>query len=62
MIKYKTKLTYDEEVIDLLGRKASEAGMNINILRGNAEKTLACEGCADIVFFGISLHDWFFRF
>jgi ubiquinone/menaquinone biosynthesis C-methylase UbiE len=48
----------DEEALDLLGRRASDAGLNINILRGEAEKTIACEGCADIVFFGISLHDF----
>jgi ubiquinone/menaquinone biosynthesis C-methylase UbiE len=48
----------DEEALDLLCRKAADAGLNIRILRGEAEKTLACEGCADIVFFGISLHDF----
>jgi ubiquinone/menaquinone biosynthesis C-methylase UbiE len=48
----------DDEALDLLGRKASDAGLNVNILRGEAEKTMACEGCADIVFFGISLHDF----
>jgi hypothetical protein len=25
---------------------------------GEAEKTFVCEGCADIVFFGINLHDF----
>ena len=48
----------DTEALDLLGHRASEAGMNIRILQGEAEKTIACEGCADIVFFGISLHDF----
>jgi ubiquinone/menaquinone biosynthesis C-methylase UbiE len=48
----------DEEALDLLCHRASEAAVNINILQGEAEKTLACEGCADIVFFGISLHDF----
>lgn len=47
----------DEEALDLLGHRASDAGLNIAVLRGDAGKTVACEGCADIVFFGISLHD-----
>jgi ubiquinone/menaquinone biosynthesis C-methylase UbiE len=48
----------DEEALDLLGRRAVDAGLNINILRGDAEKTIACDGSADIVFLGISLHDF----
>jgi ubiquinone/menaquinone biosynthesis C-methylase UbiE len=48
----------DEAALDLLSRRASDAGLNINVLRGDAEMTMACEGCADIVFFGISLHDF----
>ena len=48
----------DTEALDLLGRRASDAGLNINVLRGDAGKTVACEDCADIVFFGISLHDF----
>jgi ubiquinone/menaquinone biosynthesis C-methylase UbiE len=48
----------DNEALDLLGRKASDAGLNIKILQSEAERTIACEGCADIVFFGISLHDF----
>jgi ubiquinone/menaquinone biosynthesis C-methylase UbiE len=48
----------DEEALDLLKRRASESGLSITMLRGEAEKTIACEGCADIVLFGISLHDF----
>ncbi|WP_424357008.1 class I SAM-dependent methyltransferase [Methanocella sp. MCL-LM] len=48
----------DAEALDLLSLKASDAGLNINALRGDAGQTVACEGCADIVFFGISLHDF----
>jgi len=48
----------DDEAIDLLGRRASDAGLNIILLRGEAEKTVACKGCADIVFLCISLHDF----
>jgi ubiquinone/menaquinone biosynthesis C-methylase UbiE len=48
----------DDEALDLLGRGASDAGLNMIILSGKAEKTVACKGCADIVFFGISLHDF----
>ena len=48
----------DEEALELLGRKASEAGLDIKVITGEGEKTIACEGCADIVFFGICLHDF----
>jgi ubiquinone/menaquinone biosynthesis C-methylase UbiE len=48
----------DKEALDLLGHKASDASLSIQILQGEAEKTIACEGCADIVFFGICLHDF----
>jgi ubiquinone/menaquinone biosynthesis C-methylase UbiE len=48
----------DKEALELMGRKVSDASLNIRILLGEAEKTVACEGCADIVFFGISLHDF----
>jgi ubiquinone/menaquinone biosynthesis C-methylase UbiE len=48
----------DREALDLLGRRATDASPKIILLRGDAEKTVACKGCADIVFFGISLHDF----
>jgi ubiquinone/menaquinone biosynthesis C-methylase UbiE len=49
----------DEEAIGLLDRKASDMGLtNIKTFSGEAERTRACESCADIVFFGICLHDF----
>ena len=48
----------DEEALRVLSHRASESGLDISIIQGNAENTIACEGCADIVFFGISLHDF----
>lgn len=48
----------DEEALEHLEQKASSAGLNVKTLAGEAESTVACEGCADIVFFGICLHDF----
>lgn len=48
----------DEEALKLIDRKASDAGLNIKTITGEAESAVACEGCADIVFFGICLHDF----
>ena len=31
---------------------------NLYVTVGEAEETVLCEGCADIVFFGIDLHDF----
>jgi ubiquinone/menaquinone biosynthesis C-methylase UbiE len=31
---------------------------NVETIVGRAEETIPCEGCADIVFFGIVLHDF----
>ncbi len=36
----------------------SEGLRNLHLTVGNAEKLVLCEGCADIVFFGIVLHDF----
>jgi ubiquinone/menaquinone biosynthesis C-methylase UbiE len=45
--------------IEVLRTKAAEAGLtNINLKTGRAEDTLLCESCADILFFGIVLHDF----
>ena len=49
----------DEEGIAALNDHASREGLeNIKTFTGSAEKTIPCEGCADVVFFGICLHDF----
>lgn len=48
----------DEEALEHINAKASEAGLNIKTISGEAESAIACEGCADVVFFGICLHDF----
>jgi len=45
--------------IDRLDKKAATEGLsNIAFRVGEAEDTILCETCADIVFFGIVLHDF----
>ena len=45
--------------VENLRARAEEEGLgNISSQAGEAEETLFCEGCADIVFFGIDLHDF----
>jgi ubiquinone/menaquinone biosynthesis C-methylase UbiE len=47
------------ESIGRLHTRAEEEGMkNLYVQAGEAETTLFCEGCADIAFFGIDLHDF----
>lgn len=42
-----------------LHEKAEDEGLeNIRIRAGPAEEFVVCEGCADLVFFGICLHDF----
>ena len=49
----------DEIKIARLKEKARIEGRgNIHAIVGKAEDTLVCEGCADIAFFGIVLHDF----
>jgi ubiquinone/menaquinone biosynthesis C-methylase UbiE len=49
----------DPDAIDRLKRKATIEGIkNLEAEIGNAEDTVLCEECADIVFFGIVLHDF----
>jgi ubiquinone/menaquinone biosynthesis C-methylase UbiE len=49
----------DADAIDRLRRQAQEEGLvQLSAEVMSAEKTIACEGCADIVFFGIDLHDF----
>nr|MDO8097522.1 methyltransferase domain-containing protein [Candidatus Njordarchaeota archaeon] len=48
-----------KEAIDHLEEKAAREGLtNLNLTVGAAESTILCERCADIVFFGIDLHDF----
>jgi ubiquinone/menaquinone biosynthesis C-methylase UbiE len=48
-----------KEAIDHLREKAlKEELTNLNLTLGSAESTILCERCADIVFFGIDLHDF----
>jgi ubiquinone/menaquinone biosynthesis C-methylase UbiE len=52
---------FDEDpgAIDRLRRKARIEGIrNLDAKIGKAEDTVLCEECADIVFFGIVLHDF----
>ena len=47
------------EAIGHLADKAREKGLaNMVLSVGTAEETVVCTGCADIVFFGIDLHDF----
>ena len=49
----------DPDAIDRLKRKATiEDIKNLEAKIGKAEDTVLCEECADIVFFGIVLHDF----
>jgi len=48
----------DSDAVDRLNRKAALEGLtNIRSKAAGAEETVLCEACADIVFFGIVLHD-----
>jgi ubiquinone/menaquinone biosynthesis C-methylase UbiE len=47
------------EAIEMLKKKAMKEGLqNLNLRVGIAEETILCHACADIVFFGIVLHDF----
>jgi len=49
----------DDGAIMRLRQQAADEGLNqITAEIGSAEETVACEGCADFVFFGINLHDF----
>jgi ubiquinone/menaquinone biosynthesis C-methylase UbiE len=49
----------NEESIKRLKEKATRERLDNLILKvGVAEETILCRGCADIVFFGIDLHDF----
>jgi ubiquinone/menaquinone biosynthesis C-methylase UbiE len=49
----------DASAIDRLKNKAAKKGVtNLTVKVGAAEETVFCEECADIVFFGLVLHDF----
>jgi ubiquinone/menaquinone biosynthesis C-methylase UbiE len=49
----------DVEAMGRLREKAAKAGLkNLNLTVGKAEDVIVCQECADIVFFGIVLHDF----
>ena len=49
----------DEGRLTRLSAHAREQGLlNIRLIKGEAEETVPCQGCADIVFFGTCLHDF----
>ncbi|MDV2480769.1 class I SAM-dependent methyltransferase [Methanoculleus sp. Wushi-C6] len=49
----------DAEALDLLQEKSFHEKLgNVVLHHGAAEEAVLCEGCADVVFFGISLHDF----
>ena len=52
-------LDTDDQAVERLKHKALTEGLNNLVLKvGEAEKTVLCEACADIVFYGIVLHDF----
>jgi ubiquinone/menaquinone biosynthesis C-methylase UbiE len=49
----------DAGAVGRLRKRASDEGLAWLVAEAaSAEETIACEGCADIVFFGIDLHDF----
>jgi len=49
----------DASAIERLRRKVAEKGLiNVEAIVAEAEETVFCEGCADIVFYSIVLHDF----
>jgi ubiquinone/menaquinone biosynthesis C-methylase UbiE len=49
----------DETGIRELRKKADAEGLhNLELFTGAAEDAMLCQGCADIIFFGIVLHDF----
>jgi len=45
-------------IADLKELAAAEGLKNIHLTAGKAEEIVLCEACADIVFFGMALHDF----
>lgn len=52
-------LDIDNTAMKKLREKAEKENLrNLNLTVGEAEKNILCEACADMVFFGIVLHDF----
>jgi ubiquinone/menaquinone biosynthesis C-methylase UbiE len=52
-------LDIDARAIAELKEQGEKEGLaNLRLSVGRAEETVLCEGCADIVFFGMALHDF----
>ncbi len=52
-------LDVNQSLITSVKKQAEREGLkNLFLTAGRAEEIIVCEGCADIVFFGISLHDF----
>lgn len=52
-------LDVNAEAVERLRKKAAREGlMNVELKVGRAEGVVFCDSCADIVFFGIVLHDF----
>lgn len=49
----------DPDAVGMMRERAgSESLHTLNGVVGTGEETVVCEGCADVVFFGIDLHDF----
>ncbi|MFQ5762466.1 MAG: class I SAM-dependent methyltransferase, partial [Candidatus Bathyarchaeia archaeon] len=49
----------DGDAVGRLKEKAAKEGLrNVSLTAGEAEETVLCDACADIIFFGIVLHDF----
>jgi len=49
----------NQESLDEVNEAAAEAHLaNITCVRGRAEETAVCDGCADVVFYASALHDF----
>jgi len=52
----------NHEAVGRMMERAGREGLhNIQGCIGTGEETIVCEGCADVVFFGIDLHDFFVK-
>jgi ubiquinone/menaquinone biosynthesis C-methylase UbiE len=52
-------LDVNDRLIEFIRRQAAEEGLkNLHLTAGRAEENVVCEQCADIVFFGMALHDF----
>lgn len=51
--------TDGESLAELRGKADAEGLDNLTLVAGEAEKEVLCRSCADFVFFGIDLHDFY---